>query len=178
MATAPTSSGGTGPGTPLPEISPLTCDDAESAAELWRACGLTRPWNDPLADFLRAVDGPASQVLGVRDEDGRAVASVMVGHDGHRGWLYYVAVDETLRGRGLGRALVGAAEAWLVARGIPKVMLLVRADNTGVLAYYEGQGFERSDTVLMQKWLDGRSPVHAPAPAPIPAPASGPAPAP
>lgn len=77
----------------------------------------------------------------------------MVGHDGHRGWIYYVAVAPNLRGQGLGHALVDAAEEWLRERAIPKVMLMVRAANTQVLDFYEEQGFGRSTSVVMERWL-------------------------
>lgn len=133
---------------------PLDPEDVAEVADLWQACGLTRPWNPPEDDFLRALHGPASQVLGIRGAQGRVLATVMVGHDGHRGWLYYLAVDPQHRGAGLGRSLVGAAESWLQERGIPKVMLMVRETNTRVLAYYEAQGFSRSSSVVMERWLD------------------------
>ena len=67
-------------------------DDANAVIALWRACDLTRPWNDPAADFARATAGSASAVLIAREGD-RLAASVMVGCDGHRGWVYYLAVD-------------------------------------------------------------------------------------
>ena len=54
------------------------------------------------------------------------VATAMVGHDGHRGWVYYVAVDPDSQGKGLGRAIMKAAEDWLRAAGIAKLQLLVR----------------------------------------------------
>src|SRR5262249_54570623 len=73
-------------------VEVLTNDDRVAAAELWAAVELTRPWNDPLVDFDRAIEGPTSTVLGLRD-DGNIVGTVMVGHDGHRGWIYYLAVS-------------------------------------------------------------------------------------
>ena len=97
-------------------IAPLGPDDVADAVALWTDAGLTRPWNDAAGDFLRAVAGPASAVLGIR-ADGALVGSAMVGHDGHRGWVYYLAVAASARGRGLGRDLMAAAEAWLVANG-------------------------------------------------------------
>src|SRR5882672_4428914 len=107
---------------------------------LWQACGLTRPWNDPAADLAFARGKPNSDVL-VGLAEGRIVASAMVGHDGHRGTMYYVSVDPQLRGRGLGAELVAAAEAWLQARGVWKVNLLVRKGNEEVLGFYAGQGY-------------------------------------
>ena len=80
------------------------------AIRLWEACGLTRPWNDPSADLRRALDGPSSTVLGAVDAGGTLIGTAMVGHDGHRGWVYYVAVAPDRRGQGLGRALMEAAD--------------------------------------------------------------------
>src|SRR4051812_45912829 len=93
--------------------------DAEAGIALWHACGLTRPWNDPAADFARAVSGPASAVLLLREGD-ELVASVMPGFDGHRGWVYYLAVAPERRREGLGRVMMDAAETWLRSRGAPK----------------------------------------------------------
>lgn len=135
-------------------IGPLRPTDADDVAHLWESCGLTRPWNPPQADFLRALGGQASDVLGVRDEGDHVIATVMVGHDGHRGWMYYLAVDDAHRGQGIGHQLVAAAQEWLLARGIPKIMLMVRAANTQVLDFYEEQGFGRSTSVVMERWLE------------------------
>ncbi len=96
-------------------------------------CGLTRAWNDPYKDITFAREGHHSTVL-VLEREGRIVASVMAGHDGHRGMLYYVAVDPALQRQGLGKAAVKAAEAWLGAQGVWKVNLLVRAENAAVKA--------------------------------------------
>lgn len=143
-----------------PTIRPAAAEDEDAVVALWRACGLVVSYNDPAADFRFARAGGASDVLvgtvgnGLADGD-RIVASVMVGHDGHRGWLWYVAVDPGLRGAGAGRAMVAAAETWLRDRGVAKVHLLVRETNTGVVAFYEQQGFEVAPRVMMAKWLNG-----------------------
>ena len=109
----------------LPE--PLHAD----AIALWHACGLTRPWNDPAADLERALTGPASTVLAA--VDGGLVGTAMVGHDGHRAWVYYLAVDPARQGGGVGRALMAACEWWAGDRGLPKLQLMVRADNEAAL---------------------------------------------
>ena len=62
-------------------------------------------------------------------DDGAIVATVMVGHDGHRGWVYYVATDPDRRAKGYGRAIMNAAEDWLRAAGIAKLQLMVRREN-------------------------------------------------
>ncbi len=84
------------------------------------------------------------------------VATVMVGHDGHRGWVYYVAVDPDQRKKGYGRAIMAAAEDWLRERGVEKLQLLVRADNTRVQAFYETLEYDQQERVVYAKWLDGR----------------------
>ena len=126
--------------------------DAESVIALWRACGLTRPWNDPAADFARAVEGPASAVLLLR-EDAALAASVMVGCDGHRGWVYYLAVAPERRRRGLGGRMMAAAEAWLRARGAPKLQLMVRDDNEAALGFYAALGLERQPVATLGRFL-------------------------
>jgi ribosomal protein S18 acetylase RimI-like enzyme len=129
-------------------IAELTAGHCADAVALWIAAGLARPWNDPVADLDRALAGPSSTVLAALGDDGGLVGTVMVGHDGHRGWLYYLAVDEARRGEGIGRALVAAAEAW-VADAVPKVQLMIRADNVAAVAFYERLGYERSDVTVL-----------------------------
>ena len=124
-----------------------------AAIALWERCGSLRPWNPPAADIAAFRAHPAAELL-VAFEGDRAVASVAVGHDGHRGWVYYVASDPARRGRGLGRAAMAAAETWLSARGVAKLQLLVREANAGVLGFYEALGYEDGACRLMQKWLD------------------------
>ena len=72
--------------------------DVEAVVALWQACGLTRPWNDPYKDIAFARAGRDSTVL-VLERGGAIIATVMAGHDGHRGMLYYVAVEPRSRAR-------------------------------------------------------------------------------
>jgi ribosomal protein S18 acetylase RimI-like enzyme len=134
-------------------VRPIADGEEAAVIALWQACGLTRPWNDPAADLAFARGKANSDVL-VGIADGRIVASAMVGHDGHRGTMYYVSVDSASQGRGLGGELVAAAEAWLKARGVWKVNLLVRKGNEGVLGFYEGRGYETGTSVQIEKWID------------------------
>jgi ribosomal protein S18 acetylase RimI-like enzyme len=139
-------------------IAPIADADVAAVAALWQRCGLTRPWNDPTSDITFARKGPNSAVL-VGREANAIVASVMVGHDGHRGWVYYVAVDPDHRQKKYGRVVMDAAENWLRERGIEKLMLLVRSDNTAVKAFYEQLGYDAQERVIYAKWLDGREPT-------------------
>jgi hypothetical protein len=139
-------------------IAPITDDEVEAVTALWERCGLTRPWNDPRADIELARRGPASAILVGRDA-GKVVASAMVGHDGHRGWVYYVAVDPDCQKRGFGRAIMDAAEDWLRQVGIAKLQLLVRRDNAKASAFYETLGYDEAQVIVFAKWLDGRDPA-------------------
>jgi len=134
-------------------VSSAAADDETAVVALWRACDLVVSYNDPAADFRFAKTGPCSDVLVGVDEQGDIVGSVMVGHDGHRGWLYYVAAHPDLRARGVGRRMVKAAEEWLRQRGVAKAQLLVRDTNTGVVSFYERLGFEVAPRVVMSRWL-------------------------
>ena len=134
-------------------VTQLGAADVADAVALWEEAGLTRPWNDAAGDFLRAVEGPASVVLGIRDA-GVLIGAAMVGDDGHRGWVYYLAVADAARGRGLGRELMDAAEAWLRARGCPKIQFMVRSDNSVVLDFYEHLGYPHQDVVVRGRRLD------------------------
>ena len=136
-------------------IAAIEDADVSSVVTLWEHCGLTRPWNDPVADITLARKGPNSTIL-VGREDERIVASAMVGHEGHRGWVYYVAVDPDRRGQGLGRAIMNAAEDWLRQAGIAKLQLLVRQDNAKASAFYETIGYDEAAVTVFAKWLDGR----------------------
>lgn len=135
-------------------IATLPLELREQAVALWRDVGLTRPWNDPHDDLARASSGPGSTVLAAV-EGNRVLGTVMVGHDGHRGWLYYLAVAPDVQRRGLGRALEEAAERWLRERGVPKVQLMVRAENADVVAFYRALGYEDARVTVLGRRLDG-----------------------
>jgi ribosomal protein S18 acetylase RimI-like enzyme len=140
-------------------IEPLPERLYDAAIRLWQDSGLTRPWNDPEADLRRAAGGDSSCVLAaIADGDGDGdglLATAMVGHDGHRGWVYYLAVDATQRDRGLGRRMMEACEDWVRSRGIPKIQLMVRATNQVTVGFYEHLGYAGSDVVVLGRRLDG-----------------------
>lgn len=134
------------------DFRPIAEGDVDEVVALWEACGLTRPWNDPFADIAFARGKTGSDVLVARD-GGRVVASVMVGHDGHRGTVYYVSVAPFARGQGYGRQVMAAAEAWLQARGVWKLNLLIREENEQVRAFYEALGYEVEPRTVMARKL-------------------------
>ena len=127
---------------------PIADCDIEAVIALWQACGLTRAHNDPHKDISFARGRSSSEVL-VGEEKGAIIATVMVGHDGHRGMLYYLAVEPGRQGKGLGKAAVRAAEAWLKERGVWKINLLVRSENEKVRRFYESLGYEINEVFSM-----------------------------
>lgn len=134
-------------------IAAAAASDCDAIVALWQACGLTRPWNDPAADLHRAIADAASAVLLAHDGD-RLAGAVMVGFDGHRGWVYYLAADPASRRQGTGRALMAAAETWLREKGAPKIQLMVRDDNQDALGFYQAIGLERQKVVTLGRFLD------------------------
>jgi len=126
------------------QIRPFQPADEKAVVALWRQCDLIRTWNDPHKDIARKLHvRPDLFLVGVLD--GRIVASVMAGYEGHRGWLNYLAVAPELQRRGLARALVTEAERLLRAEGCPKINLQVRTSNTGVIEFYRRLGVDIPD---------------------------------
>lgn len=136
-------------------VDDLREDEIDAAVELWRVVQLTRPWNDPHADARLALAGETSTILAGR-LDGRLVATIMVGADGHRGWVYYLGVLPDCRGRRFGEAMMRAAEQWIIARGMPKLQLMVRDDNAAVISFYEAIGYKQEAVAVLSRRFDGR----------------------
>ena len=134
------------------DFRPVEDSEIASVIALWQACDLTRPWNDPDKDIAFARTGPASDLL-VMVDDETVIASVMVGHDGHRGIVYYVATHPDHQRKGLGAAAMRAAEGWLTQRGVWKLNLLVRAENEAVRSFYEKLGYEVEPRLCMARKL-------------------------
>ena len=133
-------------------LRPFVPDDTDELVGLWQLCGLTVAWNDPRRDIERKLlIQPELFIVG--QDRGRLVASVMGGYDGHRGWLYYLAVHPDFRGRGYGRAIVAEVEKRLHGMGCPKINLLVRSTNSGVMAFYQRLGYTADDISGMGKRL-------------------------
>jgi ribosomal protein S18 acetylase RimI-like enzyme len=135
-----------------PAIRTATASDRAAVIALWEACGLTRPWNDPAADFDRALAAEAATVLVIAGAAG-LTGSAMIGDDGHRGWVYYLAVADAARGRGHGRALMAAAEAWLRGRGCAKLQLMVREGNDAATGFYHALGLAPQPVVTFGRFL-------------------------
>jgi ribosomal protein S18 acetylase RimI-like enzyme len=126
--------------------------DEAAVIALWQACGLTRPWNDPKRDIARKLTTQPELFL-VGTVDDAVMASAMVGYDGHRGWVYYLAVEAAHREGGHGRMLMREAERLLIERGCPKINLLVRSSNAQVIEFYRKLGYAQDEVVSLGRRL-------------------------
>lgn len=134
------------------EIRIFRQDDFEEVITLWDRCDLLRPWNDPERDIERKLHHDPDLFL-VAEVGGEIVGSLMGGYDGHRGSAYYLGVHPDYRGRGIANALLSRLEKKLIARGCPKINIMVREENDLVMGFYEKLDYEQQDTVLLGKRL-------------------------
>lgn len=140
---------------PLDDVQIRPYDDADMQAviALWNAVlPDSAPHNDPSTSIRQKIAVERDLFL-VADLAGSVVGTVMGGYDGHRGWIYSVAVDAGHRRCGIGAALLRRLEADLKSRGCLKVNLQVRATNTQVIGFYERLGFMVEPIVSMGKRL-------------------------
>jgi ribosomal protein S18 acetylase RimI-like enzyme len=135
-------------------IRPFHLSDEGAVIDLWRRCNLVRPQNDPAKDIQRKLRLQRELFLVATAGDGRIIGSVMVGYDGHRGWINYLATCPDHRLRGIGRALMNEAERLLRGLGCPKINLQVRTSNTDVIAFYRAIGFLQDDVLSFGKRLE------------------------
>jgi ribosomal protein S18 acetylase RimI-like enzyme len=134
-------------------IRPFRPGDEAAVIALWKRCELVRPWNDPHKDIRRKLQvRPDLFLVGLVGD--HIVASVMAGYEGHRGWLNYLAVDPAHQRRGYARAIVAEAERLLRAAGCPKINLLVRNSNHGVIEFYRKLGYAADEVTSMGKRLE------------------------
>lgn len=133
-------------------IRPYRSTDADAVVGVWRSADLVRSWNDPHRDIARKLTVSDGLFL-VAEEEGEVVGTAMAGYDGHRGWIYYLAVLPEHQRHGFGRALVKEAEQRLLERGCAKVNLQVRSGNDAVVDFYRGLGYSADEVVSLGKRL-------------------------
>ncbi len=127
--------------------------DQDGVVELWHRCSLVVPWNDPVKD-IEAKLKIQSELFLVGIYDGKIVASAMVGYDGHRGWINYLAVDPDFQRKGFGRRIMEKAEDELRKLGCPKINVQIRTSNIDASAFYQSIGYKHDDVISMGKRLD------------------------
>lgn len=136
-------------------IRPYDDGDEQDVVSLWREVFPDAPpWNDPSSDIRRKLFVQRELFIVAR-RDGELAGTAMGGYDGHRGWVYYVAVSPRHRRAGIGAKLMARIEDELRELGCEKLNLQVRAGNDGAVAFYERLGYETEDRVSMGKRLGG-----------------------
>jgi ribosomal protein S18 acetylase RimI-like enzyme len=138
------------------EIRPYSESDEKAVAQLWREVFPDAPsWNRPETDIRRKLAIQRELFL-VAAIDLKVVGTAMAGYDGHRGWVYYVAVSPKHRRQGIGTALMKKVERDLAELGCPKLNLQVRANNEEVVTFYKKLGYAIEERVSMGKHLGGK----------------------
>jgi ribosomal protein S18 acetylase RimI-like enzyme len=132
------------------QIAEIETSDISEVIALWQRCELTRPWNDSTQDINFAMASKNSTIL-VGKLENKIIATAMTGHDGHRGAIYYLAVDPLFQGKGYGRAIHDAAGVWLKRQGVWKINLMTRSENTKVRGFYEKLGYDVNDVKSLGK---------------------------
>ena len=129
--------------------------DAEQVIGLWKACGLLVAWNNPYTDIERKVQHSPELFFVVESpgDSTELIGVMMVGYDGHRGTVNYLAVKPELQNSGLGQAMMGYAEEELIALGCPKTNLFVREGNEKVINFYNKLGFTPEKALAYGKRL-------------------------
>jgi ribosomal protein S18 acetylase RimI-like enzyme len=134
------------------QIRPYEPSDELAVVALWQECDLTRPWNDPRKDIARKLKVQPELFL-VGAVNGQVIASAMAGYEGHRGWVNYLAVSQAHRGHGYGKKLMQRVEQLFLEAGCPKINLLVRATNSGIIEFYRRMGYAQDEAVSLGKRL-------------------------
>ena len=133
-------------------IRSFQISDEPDVIDLWHRCNLVVPQNDPKKDIeMKLQVQPELFFVGVISN--RIVSTIMSGYDGHRGWIYYLAVDPDFQKNGIGHRMVEEVESKLRKLGCSKINLQVRNSNKSVIAFYEHIGFLDDDVLGMGKRL-------------------------
>lgn len=135
------------------DIRSYRMDDELEVIQLWKKVFPETPLhNDPLRDIQSKLKiQPGLFLVAVNDR--LLVGSAMAGYDGHRGWIYYLAVDPAYRREGIGTALMKEAEGLLAQKSCPKLNLQIRENNSELQAFYEKLGYSVEERISMGKQL-------------------------
>jgi ribosomal protein S18 acetylase RimI-like enzyme len=127
--------------------------DKEAVVALWNKVLYSDKWhNRPDASFdLKMKQGDDLFFVAIDTEI--VVGTVTAGFDGHRGWLYSLAVDAAYQEKGIGSMLVSAALDKLKHLGCLKVNIQITGNNRIVIDFYRKLGFKIEDRISMGKIL-------------------------
>lgn len=134
-------------------IREYNTDDERKVIDLWSECGLIAPQNNPELDIRRKLEVNPEWFL-VGELEGKIVVTCMVGYEGHRGWINYLAVARQYQRKGYATQIMQEAERILRKAGCPKINLQIRTSNAEVIAFYKAIGYRIDDVVSMGKRLE------------------------
>ncbi len=127
-------------------------EDQLDVITLWQECGLIVPWNNPETDIAaKHLDSP--ELFFVGELQDALIASCMAGYDGHRGWIYFLAVKPDCRHRAIASKILAHAESTLAALGCRKVELMIRNANKGIITFYEKNDYKPEPVMVLSKRL-------------------------
>ena len=135
------------------EIRTFEERDEPAVTALWRAVFPDAPARSDPAEIIRRKLAVQRELFFVAVLDGEVVGTALGGYDGHRGWVYHVAVSPAHRRRGVGAALLRRVEEALRQSGCPKLNLQILASNSGVVPFYERLGYRVEERISMGKPL-------------------------
>tara|TARA_B100000029_G_scaffold511560_1_gene605947 strand:- start:1216 stop:1644 length:429 start_codon:yes stop_codon:yes gene_type:complete len=126
--------------------------DTYAVIKLWKTCKLVVPWNDPVKDIKRKMSIKDNLFI-IGEINNKIVATAMAGYDGHRGYIYYLAVLPDLQKKGIGSSILSIIEKKLYKIICPKINLFVRNTNIKVKAFYKTNYYEKQDAQIYGKRL-------------------------
>lgn len=126
--------------------------DKEDVIQLWEECGLVVPWNNPQRDIERKLS-VQSELFLIGVLNNKIIATAMVGYEGHRGWVNYLAVKPKFQRQGVGKQMMEEAERRLLKLGCPKLQVQIRNTNDGVIKFYRKLGYLQDEVVNLGKRL-------------------------
>ena len=135
------------------KIRPYRDSDKNAVVGLWNTVFPDNPpWNEP-ASNIQLKSSVQPELFFVAQLGDKVVGTAMAGFDGHRGWVYYLAVAPPHRRKGIGRALMQRAEKALAELGCPKINLQIRTGNDQALLFYQQLGYVAEERISMGKRL-------------------------
>lgn len=138
-----------------PTIRAYSTSDHSGVISLWNEVFQNEPpWNDPAVIIRRKLGVQPELLLVAVSENSQVIGTVIAGYDGVRGWVHHLAVHPDTRRKGVGRALMLAAEERLAKLGCPKLNLQVRATNASTVSFYRALGYAVEDRVSLGKRLE------------------------
>lgn len=134
------------------EIRSFVIEDTDAVLEVWSLARLMAPDRNPRSEIQKKLrHSPESFFVGTLED--KVVSTVMVGYDGHRGWIYLLAVRPDLQRKGIGRQMMEHVENWLREHGCVKVKLQIDESRGDVAGFYRKLGYEVQPLVSMGKWF-------------------------